>query len=155
MPEADRVPVGLLGADYDVVDGSYRFARIYSGENWNPDLRAPLTEPGVNVAKGDYLLAVNGRPLKAPTEVYSLFERTSGRMTVLTVNSKPTLDGARTVTVVPIADESGLRHRAWIEDNRRKVDEMSGGRIAYVYMPNTAEAGYTYFNRYYFSQLDH
>jgi tricorn protease len=154
MPEADRVAVGLLGADYEVVDGSYRFARIYSGENWNPDLRAPLTEPGVNVAKGDYLLAVNGRSLKAPTEVYSLFERTSGRMTVLTVNSKPRLEGARTVTVVPIADESGLRHRAWIEDNRRKVDEMSGGRIAYVYMPNTAEAGYTYFNRYYFSQLD-
>jgi tricorn protease len=155
MPETDRVPVGLLGADYEIVDGFYRFKRIYSGENWNPELRAPLTEPGVNVSKGDYLLAVNGRPLKAPVNIYSLFEKTAGQQTVLKVNSKPTLDGARTVTVVPIYDESGLRHRAWVEDNRRKVDEMSKGRVAYVYMPNTAEAGYTYFNRYYFSQLNH
>jgi len=76
-------------------------------------------------------------------------------MTVLTVNSKPTTEGARRVTVVPIADESALRHRAWVEENRRKVDKMTDGRVAYVYMPNTAEAGYVSFNRYYFSQLSH
>jgi len=155
MPPTDRVPVGLLGADYEIVDGYYRFARIYSGENWNPDLRAPLTEPGVNVSQGDYLLAVNDRPLKAPMNIYALFEKTADRMTVLKVNSKPTMEGARTVTVVPVADESGLRHRAWVENNRRMVEKMSDSTIAYVYMPNTAEAGYTYFNRYYFSQLNH
>ena len=155
MPESDRVAVGLLAADYEIVDGFYRFKRIYSGENWNPDLRAPLTEPGVAVSQGDYLLAVNGRPLKAPTNIYSLFEKTADRQAVLKINSKPTLQGARTVTVVPIADESALRNRDWIEDNRRKVEEMSKGRVAYVYMPNTAEAGYTYFNRYYFAQLSH
>jgi len=155
MPATNYVPVGLLGADYEIVDGYYRFQRIYSGENWNPDLRAPLTEPGVNVSKGDYLLAVNGRPLKAPTNVYSLFEKTAGRQTVLKVHSKPAPEGARTVTVVPISNESGLRHRAWVEENRRKVNELSKGRVAYVYVPDTFLTGYTYFNRYYFSQLDH
>jgi tricorn protease len=154
MPETERVAGGLLGADYEIAGGFYRFKRIYSGENWNPDLRAPLTEPGVKVAEGDYLLAVNGEPLKAPTDVFSLFEKTADRQTVLKVNSKPTLEGARTLTVVPIADESALRNRAWIEGNRRKVEELSKGRVAYVYMPNTAEAGYTYFNRYYFAQLE-
>jgi len=154
-PRSEYVPGGLLGADYEIVDAYYRFARIYSGENWNPGLRAPLTEPGVNVKVGDYLLEVNGRPLKAPTNVYSLFEKTAGQITAIKVNAKPTLDGARTVTVVPIADESSLRFRDWIEGNRRKVDQLSKGRIAYVYMPNTADAGYTYFNRYYFAQINH
>jgi len=153
MPERERVPVGLLGADYEIVDGYYRITRIYTGENWNPKLRAPLTEPGVDVSEGDFLLAVNGRPLKAPTNIYRLFEKTADHQTVLEVNSKPTTEGARKVTVVPVSNESGLRHRAWIEDNRRKVDEMSGGKVAYVYMPNTAWAGYTSFNRYYFAQL--
>ncbi|KPL10588.1 hypothetical protein AMJ85_05490 [candidate division BRC1 bacterium SM23_51] len=154
MPGGERVAVGLLGADYQLVDGYYRITRIYSGENWNPDLRAPLTEPGVDVSEGDFLLTANGRPLRTPTNIYSFFEKTADRQTVLEVNTKPTTEGARTVTVVPIASESGLRHRAWIENNRRKVDEMSDGRVAYVYMPNTGRAGYQSFNRYYFSQLN-
>ncbi|MGE5143618.1 MAG: S41 family peptidase [Acidobacteriota bacterium] len=154
MPRIDTVAVGLLGADYQVENGVYRFRRVYSGLNWNPGMRAPLTEPGVDVSAGDYLLAVNGRPLRAPTNVYALFANTVGRQTVLTVNSKPTPQGARTVTVVPVASETGLRHRAWVEGNVHLVDSLSGGRVAYVHMPNTAEAGYTEFNRYYFSQLD-
>ena len=155
MPDTPQVQVGLLGADYEIVNGFYRIARIYSGENWNPNLRAPLTEPGVNVSAGDYILAVNGRSLNAPTNIYSLFAKTAGRQTVLEVNDKPATEGVRTVTVVPVSSESGLRHRAWIEDNRRKVDEMTEGRVAYVYMPNTWVTGYTSFNRYYFAQLDH
>jgi tricorn protease len=154
MPRIDTVAVGLLGADYQVENGVYRFRRVYTGLNWNPTMRAPLTEPGVNVNAGDYLLAVNGRPLRAPTNVYSLFANTVGRQTVLTVNTKPTLQGARTVTVVPIAGETGLRHRAWVEGNVRLVDSLSGGRVAYVHMPNTGGGGFTEFNRYYFSQLD-
>ena len=154
MPRPGRVPVGLLGADYEIVDGYYRIKHIYSGENWNPNLRAPLTEPGIDVSEGDYLLAVNGQPLTADTNLYKLFEKTADRQTVLKVNSKPTDEEARTVTVVPISSDRGLRRRAWIEGNRRKVDEMSDGRVAYVYMPNTSWSGYHSFNRDYFSHLD-
>ena len=154
MPGSPYVAVGLLGADYEIVDGYYRIKRIYSGENWNPKLRAPLTEPGVNVSEGDYLLAVDGRPLTADANLYSLFEKTADRQTVLKLNSEPVEKGARMMTVVPISNDRNLRHRAWIEGNRRRVDEMSGGRVAYVYLPNTAQDGYEFFNRYYFSHLD-
>jgi tricorn protease len=154
MPDTERVSVGLLGADFAIEDGFYRIARIYTGENWNPNLRAPLTEPGVNVSEGDYILAVDGQPVRAPTNIFSLFEKTSGRQTVLLVSGEPNEDEARKVTVVPIGNDQSLRHRAWVEGNRRKVDEMTDGRVAYVYMPNTAGAGYTSFNRYYFAQHD-
>ena len=153
-PAVDDVPVGLLGADYEIDQGFYRFKKIYSGLNWNPDLRAPLTEPGVDVREGDYLLAVNGTDLKMPVNLYSLFEKTADKQVTLTVNARPVKAGAREVTVVPIASEAGLRNRDWVESNRKKVDELTSNRVAYVYLPNTAAAGYTYFNRYYFSQLD-
>ena len=103
--------------------------------------------------EGEYILRVNGRELKAPTNIYSMFEKTSGKMVTLTVNSKPMEEGSRTVTVVPIANEVSLRNRDWVEGNRKLVDKLSNGRVGYVYLPNTAGAGYTYFNRYYFSQL--
>jgi tricorn protease len=153
-PAVESVNVGLLGADYTIENGFYRIAKIYTGENWNPDLRAPLTEPGSNVKEGEYILAVNGRELRALTNIYSLFQGTANRQTVLLVNTRPTMQGARTVTVVPVASEWGLRQRAWVEHNRRKVEELSGGRLAYVYLPNTGGAGYSYFNRYFFAQMD-
>ncbi len=153
MPEVKRVPVGLLGADYRIENGRYRFARVYSGENWNPTLRAPLTEPGVNVAAGDYLLAVNGKDLRPPQNLYSFFEATANKQVVLRVGPDPTGANSREVTVVPVEDETALRNRDWLESNRRKVDQLSGGKLAYVYLPNTAGAGYTNFNRYYFAQL--
>jgi tricorn protease len=152
VPTADPVPVGLLGADLEESQGRYRIARIYTGENWNPELRAPLSAPGIKVSTGDYILAVNGVELQAPTNPYSLFEGTPGRQTVLKVNSRPTMDGAHDVIVVPVPNETPLRARAWVEDNRRLVDKLSNGRLAYVYLPNTGGAGYTYFNRYYFAQ---
>ena len=152
-PKVETVPGGLLGADFEIVEGRYRIKKVYSGLNWNPDLRAPLTEPGVEVKEGDYILQVNGRELKAPTNIYSLFEKTAGKMVTLTVNSKPVEEGSRTVTVVPIRSEMSLRNRDWVEGNRRLVDKLSQGRVGYVYLPNTAGAGYTYFNRYYFAQL--
>jgi tricorn protease len=153
QPELKTVKVGLLGADYTLENGRYRFARIYSGENWNPQLHAPLTQPGVNVKEGEYLLAVNGRDLHAPDEIYSFFQETAGKQVALKVGPKPDGSGARDVTVVPVESETALRNLAWIEANRRKVDQMSGGKLAYVYLPNTAGAGYTNFNRYYFAQV--
>lgn len=150
--EVKRVPVGLLGADYKIENGRYRFARVYDGENWNPQLRAPLTQPGVNVAAGEYLLAVNGRDLRGTNEVYSFFEETANKPTILRVGSDPNGVGSREVTVVPLASEQNLRNLAWVEDNRRKVDQLSQGRLAYIYLPDTAVNGYTFFNRYFFPQ---
>ena len=145
---------GLLGADYNIENDRYRFANVYNGENWNPDLQAPLTQPGVNVHAGEYLLAVNGRELHSADDLYSFFQGTAGKSVVLKVGPNPDAKGAREVTVVPVDNEVSLRRLAWIESNRRKVDELTGGRVAYVYLPNTAEAGYNNFNRYYFSQVD-
>jgi tricorn protease len=153
IPEVNRVPTGLLGADYRVENGRYRFARVYNGENWNPALQAPLTQPGVNVTAGEYLLAVDGRELTAKDNVYAFFENTSGKRVVLKVGPAPDGQGAREVTVIPVGAETALRNYAWIEDNRRYVDKMTGGRVAYVYMPDTAFGGYTNFNRYFFAQV--
>ncbi|MGA3039445.1 MAG: PDZ domain-containing protein, partial [Bryobacteraceae bacterium] len=153
-PDVKRVRTGLLGADYKSENGRYRFARVYDGENWNPDLKAPLTQPGVNVAAGEYLLAVNGREVRGADNVYSFFEETAGKSTLLKVGPDPSGANAREVKVVPVDDESNLRHLAWIEDNRRKVDQMTGGRVAYVHMPDTAFGGYTSFTRYFFAQVD-
>jgi len=152
-PEPKRVKGGLLGADYVIENGRYRFARVFNGENWNPKLRAPLTQPGVNVSAGEYLLAVNGRELTARDNLYAHFEETAGQSVVLRVGPDPGGAGARDVTVVPLEDEFELRHLAWIEGNRRKVDELTGGRVAYVYLPDTYAGGYGNFNRYYFAQV--
>jgi tricorn protease len=152
-PEVKKLKGGLLGADYKIENGRYRFARVFNGENWNPKLRAPLTQPGVNVTAGEYLLAVNGREVGGSDNIYSFFEETAGKQVVLKVGPNPDGKGSREVTVVPVDDELGLRNLAWIEGNRRRVDEMTGGRVAYVYLPDTYSGGYTNFNRYYFAQV--
>jgi tricorn protease len=154
QPTIQKVNVGLLGADYDVDHDRYRFARIYNGENWNPDLRAPLTQPGEEVKAGEYLLAVNGREVRASESIYSYFQETAGKQIVLTVGSDPSGARSRDVTVIPVANEFPLRNLAWIESNRRLVDSLSGGRLAYVYLPDTAYGGFTNFNRYYFAQIE-
>jgi tricorn protease len=151
-PEVKRVPVGLLGADYRIENGRYRFSKIYDGENWNPQLHAPLTQPGVNVAEGEYFLAVNGREVRGSDEVYSFFEETAGKSVLLRVGPSPDGKGSREVTVVPVESEAGLRQLAWVEGNRRKVDQLSHGELAYIYLPDTASGGYTFFNRYFFPQ---
>jgi tricorn protease len=153
-PETKRVKGGLLGADYTLENGRYRFARIYNGENWNPDLRAPLTQPGVNVKPGDYLIAVRGREIRDTDEIYSFFEETAGKTISIKVSANPDGADAREVSVVPVENEFALRRFAWIEGNRRKVDELSNGRLAYVYLPNTSVEGYSFFSRYYFAQID-
>ena len=153
-PEAPKVSVGLLGADYRIENGRYRFARVFDGENWNPQLRAPLTEPGVNVAAGEYLLSVDGKELTSSQNIYSLFLDRADKIVTLKVGPEPDGKNAREVKVKPVGNEQGLRNRAWIEDNRRKVWELSKGQLAYIYLPNTAGAGYNNFNRYFFAQAD-
>ena len=151
--DPERVGGGLLGADFEVADGRYRFAHVLGGLNWNPELRAPLTEPGVSVTAGEYLLAVDGIDLVADDNVFARFENTAGKIVELTVG--PNADGSdsRTVSVVPLPNESALRNREWVERNLAKVEEATDGRVAYVYVPNTTTLGHTYFKRYFFPQV--
>lgn len=154
LPDVPNATGGLLGADFTIESGRYRITKIYDAESWNPELRSPLATPGAAVRVGDYVLAINGVELRAPDNMYRLLDGTANRQTVLTVNARPDVQGARQVTVLPIANEQGLRTRAWVERNRRIVDSVSGGKLAYVYLPNTGQPGYTSFNRYYFAQQD-
>lgn len=149
-----KVPVGLLGADYTVENGRYRFARVLGGLNWNPDLRSPLRTPGVEVKAGEYLLAVDGVPLHAPTSVYAPFENRVDRQVRLTVGPSADGKGARDVVVVPVGEERGLRYLDWVERNQRYVTEKSGGRLAYVHVPDTAENGHASFKRWFYPQSD-
>jgi len=152
-PRQDRVSVGLLGADYKIENGHWRIARILKGENWNPKLRAPLTQPGVDVKEGDYLLAIQGEKLAENDDPSRLLQGRVDRQTVITVSPEPSEAHSRNVTVVPIGGEESLRLRTWMEDNRKKVTEMSNGRVGYVYIPDTHGGGLTNFNRYYFTEV--
>ena len=153
-PDLDNPRGGLLGADIEEDGGLYRITRIFSGEDWTPGLAGPLSLPGLDVGEGDYLLAIEGRELRAPTNPFVLLEGTAGRTIAITVNDRPTMDGAKEIYVVPTGSERQLRTWAWVADNQRRVDELSDGRLAYVWLPNTGQGGYTYFNRMYFAQQD-
>ena len=155
-PSATAVGVGMLGADYEIDNGFYKIKKIFNRLDWNPSFKAPLAEPGLNINEGDYIVAVNGIPLTSVISIYSLFDFKTGKQVAIKVNNKPSLEGAREVVVVPISSvsEMELRKMEWVERNRKRVDQLSNGQIAYVYMPNTGADGYTYFNRYYFSQMD-
>ncbi|MEN8249791.1 MAG: PDZ domain-containing protein [Bacteroidota bacterium] len=153
MPDVDNVPIGLLGADLIVANGKIQIKKIYNGESWNPSLKAPLHVNGIEVKEGDYILSVNNNPLDAKTNPFSLFEETAGRQVRLGISSTPN-GPTKEVVVKPIANDRSLRSFDWIEGNRRKVDELSGGKLAYVYLPNTGGGGFTNFNRYYFAQQD-
>ncbi len=156
IPHPNQVRGGLLGADYEIVNERYRIKRIYTGEHWNPRAHAPLAEPGIKVKEGDFILAINGKDLSAADDIQGLLEGTAGTQVVLKIAKDASGNGkdAHEVTVTPIADDLTLRNLAWIEANRRKVRELSGGKLAYVYLPDTGMGGLTNFNRYYFAQLD-
>jgi tricorn protease len=153
IPEARRVTGGLLGADYTIQGGHYCLSKIYTGGNWNPEQTPPLAQPGLNVHVGDCILAIGGEELKADDDIQRLLEGSSGHALVLHIASA---DGsnARDITVVPVRSETSMRNNQWIEDNQKKVDQLSGGKLAYVYLPDTGAGGFTNFNRFYYSQLD-
>lgn len=147
----------LLGADYErggPGDRYVRFARVYRGSLTLEGARGPLGEPGINVEPGDYLLEIDGQPVDASINPGALLINKAGRVVTLTVNGKPMLDGARRVQVRPIPNEADLRYYEWVEENRRKVDKLSGGRIGYIHYPNTSEGGQKEFIRGYYAQTD-
>lgn len=156
IPAGPNVSGGLLGADFEISNDKYRIKKIYSALSWNPQLKAPLAVPGLDVKEGDYILAVNGTPLDGNISIFSLLQNQVNRQVVLQVNSSPTENGAREIIVQPVdmQKEYELRKINWIEDNRKKVDQLSNGKIAYVFMLNTGFEGYTFFNRYFFAQAD-
>ena len=154
IPSASKsIPGGLLGADYTFDGGKYRLSKVYDGERWNPGLYAPLRQPGINAKAGEYILAIDGKELSEATDIYEALEGKAGKQVKIKLG--PTSDGknSREVTVVPTAREFGLRSRAWAEDNRRYVEKMTNGRAGYVHVPDTAEGGWTEFNRYYYAQI--
>ena len=140
--EADR-GVGLLGVDWELTDGAYRIKNIITAAPWDAETRSPLAEPGVDVAAGDWVLAVNGAPIDMAQDPWAAFEGLADSTIVLTVNDKPTLEGAREVLVETLSSEARLRNLAWIERNRRTVEEASGGRVGYIYVPSTGRGGQT------------
>ena len=154
LNDPERVPGGLLGIDFEVAEGRYRITKIYEGLNWNPDLKSPLTEPGLNVNKGDFILAVNGEKVTAEENFYRFFENTAGKIVSLEIGPNADGSGSREIRAVPVSNEYALRNRDWVEGNLKKVDEATDGQVAYVYVPNTAGLGHEYFKRYFFPQAN-
>jgi tricorn protease len=144
---------GLLGCDFEIVDGRYKITRIYRGENFNPELRAPLTQPGNRVKEGEFILAVDGTELKGTDSIYKLLEGTAGKSITLKVAASADGKGAREVKITPTRDEMALRHLSWVNDNRAKVNKMTDGRVAYIYLPNTHAAGQARWVREFFAQV--
>jgi len=145
---------GLLGANFSIDEGHWRIERIYTGESWNAFLQGPLNQPGNEAREGEYVLAVNGREIGAADNLYEHLYNTVGEQVVLTVGPEADGEDSREIVVEPVDSEGELRLWAWVEANRQAVDEATDGRVGYVYLPNTAGAGYTFFNRMFFAQLD-
>lgn len=154
QPKWPHVSVGMLGADYASDGGFYRITKIYPGEDWNDATRSPLTDPGLKVKAGDYLIAVDGQEARSTQDVYSYFQDLAGKLVTLKINSKPSVEGAWEITVKPTASETGVRYLDWVESNRRKVAEATGGRIGYMHVPDTSIAGIIDFDKEFTGQLD-
>ena len=153
IPEAKKVPGGLLGADYEIKNNHYCVKKVYTGGQFNPREKAPLAQPGLNVAAGDCILAIEGQELNAEMDIQQLLEGTAGKVINVRIGSA---DGknARDISVTPVGSEFAMRNTDWIETNQKKVDKLSGGKLAYVYLPDTGGGGFTNFNRYYFAQTN-
>ncbi len=145
---------GLLGADFVISNGKYQFKTVYQGDRWSPFLKAPLAQPGQSAKAGDYLLAVNGKALSAGDNIHALMENTLGKQVVLSIADNANGLNQRNITVEPVANESELRAMHWIEQNRKLVAQKTDGKVAYVYLPNTADGGFYFFNRMFFAQTD-
>ena len=153
-PKVEDSNMGLIGADLKAYKGRWKIDRIYTTEAWNPGLSGPLDRPGTKIKNGYYLVGVNGQEIKSSDNPYRFFDGTAGQQTIIHVNSKPSFEGSWQETIEPIKSDNGLRTRAWVEDNRRLVDSLSDGKLAYIWVPNTSGRGIVSFNRYFFAQQD-
>ena len=153
-PDVGDSNMGLLGADLIADKSHWKIERIYTTEAWNPGLSGPLDRPGTKIKNGYYLVGVNGEEIKSSDNPYRFFEGTGGQQTIIHVNDKPSFEDSWQETIEPIRSDNGLRTRAWVEDNRRLVDSLSNGKLAYIWVPNTGGRGIVSFNRYFFAQQD-
>jgi len=151
--QAERRGVGLLGVDFERDNGAYRIKKIIDVSSWNTEVRSPLREPGIDVGEGDYILAVNGISIDTAKDPWAAFQGLAGKSVILTVNKQPSRTGARDVLVKTLTDDSQLREKAWVEENRRKVDKATGGRIGYIFVPDTSLPGQTELVRQYRAQF--
>ncbi len=152
--QAPSVSVGLLGCDFELHRGAYRISRIYQGAPWDSDARGPLSEPGVKVKEGDYLLAVNGVPIDTSKDPWAAFQGMADRVVTITVSEHPVLDSsAREVPVRLLGSDSNLRYRAWVESKRAYVEQKTNGRVGYIYVPNTGTDGQNELVRQFFGQI--
>ncbi|HEY5839368.1 MAG TPA: S41 family peptidase, partial [Pyrinomonadaceae bacterium] len=151
-----RPRVGLAGARFDVdsASGRYRISRIFQGQNEEDIYRSPLTEVGINANAGDYVLAIDGEEVKANDDIYRLLRNKADNPVSLTVNSRPVMDGARTISYRPITDETNLIYLDWITKNRKRVEEATNGRVGYIHIPDMGAAGIREFIKWYYPQID-
>ena len=155
MPAAERIPMGLLGAELKQdKNGYFKITGILPGAPYSSKLRSPLTEPGMDIKEGDYIIAVDGIPANSVDNIYKLLVGKANVLTELTVNSRPSEEGARNVVVKPIADEYPLEHYNWVQENIRKVEKATNGRVGYIYIPDMSAEGLNEFARYFYPQLD-
>jgi len=154
FPEVQKPSVGLLGADLVTENNRWKISRIYTTESWNPELSSPLDRPGIKIEEGNYLVGINGRELTSTDDPYQYLDGTLDVQTTLHINKAPDFAGSWQEVVKPIGSEDNLRQRGWVEDNRRMVDKLSDGKLAYVWVPNTGGGGFVSFNRYFFAQQD-
>ncbi|HEX7154286.1 MAG TPA: PDZ domain-containing protein [Thermoanaerobaculia bacterium] len=152
--QVDRVENGLLGAEIVADSGVFKIQHIFPGENWNESTRSPLTEPGVKVKEGEYILAVDGATTRGVDNFYRLLENKAGRVVTLLVNSRPETAGAREEKVRPIRKETNLRYLDWVQQRRAYVEKASNGRIGYIHLPNTANEGNQELFRGFYPQVD-
>jgi tricorn protease len=151
-PDVGESVAGLLGADLVADNNRWKISRIYTTESWNPQLSSPLDRPGIKIQEGNYLVGINGKELTAADNPYQMLDGTRDVQTVLHINKTPEFAGSWKEIVKPIGGDQSLRQRAWVEDNRRLVDKLSNGKLAYVWVPNTGGPGFISFNRYFFAQ---
>ena len=157
-PKLEHVSIGLLGVDFEVDKKShfYRFKKIYRGEAWQKSRISPLTLPGIDVQEGEYLIAIGDKIIHYPENIYKYFENTADKQIRITINSKPSIKDGRVIKIKPIDvdGEEELRYLDWVENNRKKVEKATNGRIGYIHVPNTAMWGLKEFGKYFFAQRD-
>ncbi len=155
LPQVERIYVGMLGAQLsrDIKSGYYKITKVLNGQNWSPSLRSPLTEIGVNVREGEYILAINGKPTNTMADIYEALLNTVGKQVTVKINSLPEEKGSREIVVVPTKDELPLYYYNWVESNTEKVEKATAGKVGYIHIPDMGPRGLNEFVKHFYPQL--